>query len=261
MQQKLPSVQAIQTAISIKASVRKESAAATTAMCLIMRGVTHFVGKVKKIGEWCFLMMDKCESGSKCSEHHMVCVRENTTSTAPAPGEPCASNSDCDYDGGVCLKFDSCKLGFCLCDVGLEVSYRRRACAKPIKIGEPCVPHDECIVYSANCKNNVCSCEDHGSTPSDDKTRCYRKHGETCNSQSDCHMKCLNAKNATLNNVATQTTTATINAQTTTATINATTPNRSVAPLGISPLPLSRPPHPHPYPARSSAQQQKSTVA
>ena len=46
MQQKLPSVQAIQTAISIKVSVRKESAAATTAMRLIMTVFTHFVGKV-----------------------------------------------------------------------------------------------------------------------------------------------------------------------------------------------------------------------
>ena len=46
MQQKLPSVQATQTAISVKVSVRKESAAATTAMSLIMTGVTHFVGKV-----------------------------------------------------------------------------------------------------------------------------------------------------------------------------------------------------------------------
>ena len=46
MQQKLPSVQAIQTAISIKVSVRKESAAATTDISLIMTIVTHFVGKV-----------------------------------------------------------------------------------------------------------------------------------------------------------------------------------------------------------------------
>ena len=47
-----------------------------------------------------------------------------------APYQPCANNSDCDYDGGVCWKSDSCELGTCYCDVGFYLSVRRRACAK-----------------------------------------------------------------------------------------------------------------------------------
>ncbi|KAI0230121.1 hypothetical protein LSAT2_019486 [Lamellibrachia satsuma] len=39
------------------------------------------------------------------------------------------------------------------------------------KIGESCVPQDVCA-GRATCKNNSCSCEDHGSTPSDDMTQC-----------------------------------------------------------------------------------------
>ena len=57
----------------------------------------------------------------------------------------------------------------------LHNSIARCLCPAAIKIGESCVPQDECL-GRATCKNNSCSCEDHGSTPSDDMTRCRREY-------------------------------------------------------------------------------------
>ncbi|KAI0207608.1 hypothetical protein LSAT2_007753 [Lamellibrachia satsuma] len=124
------------------------------------------------------------------------CLSDNRARRFPRGDlyDNCTSSSDCDYDGAVCFRFDQCQLGMCVCEVGLWPSDVKR-CDKPKKIGDPCDEYKDGCYDESFCKNGKCTCGD-DQYPSEDKTSCRRKYGETCRADANCTdtLKCIDDK-------------------------------------------------------------------